>query len=410
MPKLTKTILDRAEVREKPYFMWCSELPGFGARVFPSGKRTFYADYYNQDGRRNRMSLGPYGKLTVEEARKLARITLGGVLSGEDPALERRTRRTSMTVSDLCGAYLAAVEKGLVIGKSGRAKKASTLSTDRGRVSRHITPLLGKKLVIDLKASDISRFLRDVTAGKTATVEKTGNLRGKSVVKGGAGTASRTVGLLGGILTYAVSEGIIDTNPARGVKRPADNKMERRLTAKEYRALGKALEAAETEAWQGRAGVWLLALTGARISEIRGLKHTDVDIDGQCIRLGDTKTGASVRPLGESAVDVLKGIERTPGSGYVLPGVRDDQKPYSVIDDVLDRLVAAAGLEDVTAHTLRHSFASVAGDLEYSDSTIGAMIGHVGTTITSRYVHRLDAVLVAAADKVAAEVYRQMTG
>jgi integrase len=56
---------------------------------------------------------------------------------------------------------------------------------------------------------------------------------------------------------------------------------------------------------------------------------------------------------------------------------------------------------DVTPHVLRHSFASLAGDLGYSEPTIAALVGHKGHTITSRYVHAADAVLLAAADAVA---------
>ncbi|TIL83007.1 MAG: integrase, partial [Mesorhizobium sp.] len=69
-----------------------------------------------------------------------------------------------------------------------------------------------------------------------------------------------------------------------------------------------------------------------------------------------------------------------------------------------------AGLEGVTPHTMRHSFASVAGDLGFAESTIAALLGHAGGTVTSKYVHRLDSVLVAAAEKVCGEVFRQMTG
>jgi integrase len=72
-------------------------------------------------------------------------------------------------------------------------------------------------------------------------------------------------------------------------------------------------------------------------------------------------------------------------------------------------LVKLAGLSpDVTAHVLRHSFASVAHDLDFSELTIGTLIGHKSHSITSRYVHSADAVLLAAADKVAGEVERQM--
>ncbi|WP_406873318.1 tyrosine-type recombinase/integrase [Aminobacter sp. P9b] len=408
MAKLTKSLIEGATARDSAYFVWCSELPGFGIRVFPTGKKTFYADYYNSDGQRKRMSIGPYGKLTLDEGRKLARITLGSVLAGEDPALERKTRRSSITVSELCDDYIAAVEKGLVLGKGRRPKKPSTLATDKGRIERHIKPLLGRKLVIDVKQSDISKFIRDVTTGKTAAIEKTEKLRGKAIVEGGAGTASRTAGLLGGILSFAMSEGIIEANPARGVKRPNDGQRQRRLDAAEYAALGKVL-ADGSEPWQAVACVKLLAFTGCRRGEIEGLKWSEVDIEGKALRLSDSKTGASIRPLGQAAVDVLRGIERKKGVDYVLPGVRDESKPYGGLAGAMERIMKAAKLDGVTAHTLRHSFASVGADLDFSDSTIGACLGHSGSGITSRYIHRLDTVLIAAADKIACEVERQMS-
>jgi integrase len=63
-----------------------------------------------------------------------------------------------------------------------------------------------------------------------------------------------------------------------------------------------------------------------------------------------------------------------------------------------------ADLEGVTAHTFRHTFASVAADLGYADATIASLLGHAGATVTSRYVHVLDSVLVSAADRVTAHI------
>lgn len=402
MPKLTKRIVDAAATREKPYFLWCSELPGFGVRVFPTGKRIYYADYRNSDGARRRMSLGHHGKLTTEEARKEAMKTLGGVLRGEDPVEERTTRRNSLTVSELCNFYLRAAEAGLIVGKGRRPKKASTLATDRGRIERHIKPLLGRKLVKDLKQADISKFIRDVTTGKTAVVEKTNKKRGKAVVEGGAGTAARTAGLLGGILSYAVTEGTISVNPARGVKRPADGRRTRRLDQKEYRRLGVALEAAadELETEQVIQGVWLLALTGCRLGEIETLKWNEVDAEHGCFRLTDSKEGASVRPVGQAAFDVLGATKTRKGCSFVLPALRKDGH-FGGMPSGFERIMKKAKLTGVTPHTLRHSYASVAGDLGYSESTIGALLGHTAGTVTSRYVHHLDSVLIAAADRVA---------
>jgi integrase len=410
MPKLTKRIIDSADIKAKPYFIWCSELPGFGVRVFPSAKRIYYADYRNKSGIRKRMSLGHHGKLTTEEARKLAIVTLGGVIKGEDPALDRVTRRKSLTVTNLCASYLAAAERGLVMGKRNLPKKQTTLYIDRGRIEHHIKPLLGEKLVRDLVQSDINRFVRDVTVGKTALVVKTEKKRGKAVVEGGAGTAARTAGLLGGILSFAVSEGIIAFNPARGVKRQADASRTRRLTPDEYGRLGAALRAArdEGEPEQGLNGVWLLALTGCRLGEIQRLKWSEVEVADRCFRLEDGKEGASIRPIGKAAFNIIAKIQRTTSCAYLLPSVRSDGSSYGGMARAMERITTRSGLEGVTAHTFRHSYASVAGDLGFSDSTIAGLLGHAAGTITSRYVHRLDQLLIAAANKVAGEIHRQM--
>ncbi|MER8465449.1 tyrosine-type recombinase/integrase [Mesorhizobium sp. M1396] len=72
------------------------------------------------------------------------------------------------------------------------------------------------------------------------------------------------------------------------------------------------------------------------------------------------------------------------------------------------RMVKRAGLVGVTPHTLRHSFASIAGDLGYSEPTIGAMLGHAAGSVTSRYIHHLDEALVAAADRVSDTIAEMM--
>lgn len=89
--------------------------------------------------------------------------------------------------------------------------------------------------------------------------------------------------------------------------------------------------------------------------------------------------------------------------------MRGGNGPYGSLAAGLDRIVKRAKLKGVTAHTLRHSFASVAGDLGFTESTIGAMLGHASGSVTSRYIHHLDTVLVAAADKVARAIHGQMT-
>ena len=402
MGKLTKKVVEGADVRPTDYFLWCDDLPGFGVRILPSGKRSYLVQY-RAGGRSRRAVIGLHGRLTTDEARKEAMGLLGQVAKGGDPAEERATRRQSMTVAELCDRYLQAADKGLIAGKRG-PKKPATLITDKSRIKAHILPLLGRKLVRDLTHVDVGRFVRDVSAGKSAADAKTDKLRGRSIVTGGRGSAARTTGLLGGILSFAVSEGVIPTNPAVGVKKPAYERRTARLTPDDYKALGKALmtAAAEGENTSAIGAVRLLALTGCRASEVLELRRSEVDAAGQALRLEDSKEGASVRPIGRAALDVLAALPKPKGVAVVLPG--RGKAPYGGLRNAWTRLIGKAGLSGITPHTLRHSFASVAGDLGYSESTIGAMLGHAAGTVTGRYTHHLDAVLIAAADKVAAEI------
>jgi integrase len=407
--KLTKRTIDAlVPLLGRDLYVWDEELAGFGLRVKPTGVRSFMVQYRNGNGVSRRITLGKFGILTADEARKLAKAKLAEAAKGDDPAEKRSEQRNAMTVRQLCRSYLEAAGKGLIIGKRGRPKKPSTLYVDRGRIERHILPLLGSRPVRDLKTPDIIRFMRDVASGKTADDIKTG-FRGRAIVEGGAGTASRTIGLLGGILSFAVSEGIIPASPVRGVKRPADKRREIRLTRDQYLVLGKALSDA-TSAGENPAailGVRLLALTGCRRGEIERLRWDEVDLQARCLRLLDSKEGKSIRPLGGEVITLL---EKLPREGrYVLPGATPG-KPFAGLPKAWSRIIKSADLPELTPHGLRHAFASVAADLGYTEPTIAALLGHATQTTTGRYIHHLDAALVAAADRVSARIAAALGG
>lgn len=410
MPKLSKKMVDAAGSHDKDYVIWDDDLPGFGLRVFRSGKRSYVLQYRSL-GRSRRYTIGLHGVWTPETARQEARIQLGRIAKGDNPAEERQLDRKAITIKELCDLYRADLDAGLILGKGGRPKKASTIYTDLGRMKRHIVPLVGNRRVKDFTKADANRLLKDVMAGKTRVVEKSGKLRGKSIVRGGAGTASRTIGLLGGIMTYAIEAGIIDTNPAHGIRKPKDNVRQRRLSEAEYRTLGRILADAERlDTYETFAMVVRqIALTGCRRSEIIGLKWRDVDLESSCLRLSDSKEGASVRPIGLPVVEFLEAHSRDVEGDYVFPGERSEGC-YGALPNQWDRIFKGTALGDVTPHVLRHSFASIANDLGFTEVTIAALVGHSKGSVTSKYIHTLDTALVMAADTIAGYIQGLLDG
>jgi integrase len=204
-----------------------------------------------------------------------------------------------------------------------------------------------------------------------------------------------------------------ENNPVHGVQRFADAKRERRLTDAEYIALGSALEkAGAARFWPPVvAAIRFLALTGWRRGEALALRWPDVDLQRRTSVLPDTKSGASVRPLSRSACAVLEAMTqfRSDPNSLVFPatrgaGILTGFRKFWLRVSKLGSLPA-----DVTPHVLRHSFASLSADLGYSEPSIAALIGHVGRSTTSRYVHAADAVLLAAADAVAEKTQALMT-
>jgi integrase len=139
------------------------------------------------------------------------------------------------------------------------------------------------------------------------------------------------------------------------------------------------------------------------------LKRTEVDADNSCLRLSDSKEGASIRPIGLPVLDLLDAQRSDQDEAFVFPGT-EDGKPLVGFPKYWQKLLKDTVLEGVTPHVLRHSFASVANDLGFTEATIAALMGHSKGTVTSRYIHAIDTALVMAADTVAGYINGLLEG
>ena len=412
---LTKREVDVAEPRDDRYHLWDTKLAGFGLRVEKSGTKTFVVRYRADGGGRTAprrfVTIGRFGVLTVDEARKQARTLLGAAAKGDDPALNRQARRREMTVSGLVDLYEAegcVVQRGI---RQGEPMKARTRAYTLARLRHHVIPLLGHKRVSEINTGEIERFARDVATGKTARDEKTGP-RKRLMVRGGEGAARKVIRDLSAVFSFAIRRGIAADNPVgRASVRKTDNHRDRYLTLEEVKQLGAAFNEVEAEGAnaKGVAIGRLWALTGCRRDEIAGLMWSEIDFERGLLILGDTKTGKSVRPLGAAALALLESISRVPGADYVFPAEAGEGY-YQGMKRLWGRVVKKAGLPGVTPHTLRHTIGSTAVSSGEALALTGAILGHANPRSTAIYAHVQHGPSRRAADRVSKKIAEALSG
>jgi integrase len=244
-----------------------------------------------------------------------------------------------------------------------------------------------------------------IAQGKTAGVFR-GKARGKAVVSGGAGTAARVVELLGGVFNWAEKRGLVPgPSPTKGTDTARSEAKDRVLSPPELTKLGNAIEAASVKSPAAAGALRLIALTGWRREEACGLRWPEIDAGGHCVRLEETKTGRSMRPIGAAALALLHELSETKSSDtWVFPN-RDNTGSADLKKSIAAIFDAAELSQRARSHDLRRTFGSVAADEGYGDATIAELLGHARRGVTARhYIRRPDAALVAAADKVSAVI------
>lgn len=354
---------------------WDSQLPGFGLRVHPSGRRTWFV-MFRQRGKQRRLSLGTTMQNTASEARRLARAKLAEVALDGLPS--RKTNKSRATEAPLMRAY---AERFWV--DYAHHWKPSTRRRNRTGIDRDILPTFGDRRVDAITKTDIA-FWRDGFAERT-------------------GAFNRTIPILSVMMGYAEKLGYRrrGSNPCRGTPRYKRKRMERFLSAREYGQLATALNHFEAECPAVIAAIRLLIYTGARCGEIENLRWEWVQEPR--LMLPDSKTGAKIIYLNRQAVEVIASFPDRRATGLVFPSARNPNKPMKLSmywPDIRNR----AALPDVRLHDLRHSFASTAIRHNISLMVIGKLLGHALAETTSRYAHLSDEITADAAERVSGSI------
>lgn len=402
MTKISKRVVDAAEKADKPVFIWDSALPGFGLLVLPSGVKSFIFQYRNSEGRSRRATIAKVGALTPDQARTTAEEYAAQVKGGGDPLDAKRAAREAMTVGELLDAYLES--------HAFKGKAESTKRTDKGRIDRHLRPLLGHRHAEKLQPEDVRRAFAAIRDGKTALVEKTKH-RGLARVRGGEGAARKCTLLLAAIYTWGKGERMVTISPTVGVEIGADGERDVVLDLEGYQRLFQALAKMEDEK-RIRAEVAgvirVIAMTGARLSEIAALRWRHVELQAGRIVLppASHKTGRKIgKPriiyLPAAALEIISDQGAGDPDDFVFKPSKGEgplslKKPWSLLHAEA-KLPAGLGI-----HGLRHSLATLFAMAGAQASQVMAALGHRNLATSQKYIHFAESARASVAERAAA--------
>ena len=385
MGKLTKRSIEALAPREIDYIAWDNDVPGFGVRVMPSGRKSFVLQY--RAGRRSRrMVLGYVNVVTPEQARTMAIQHLAALRQGVDPLAERDGGRDAVTVKDLAARFDA---EHIAVHL-----KPSTQKEYRRSLKKFILPFFGNRPIAEVSREEVARFHH-----KYRHVPY---------------QANRCLEILSKMFNLAELWGLRPdgSNPRKHIKKYREEKRERFLTAAELRRVGEVLAGDGG----GRAG----AAVGDRRRDaadphrLPAERDHDAEVGVRRSRRRrpqppDSKTGAKTVYLGKPAIDTLRRLPRLPGNPWVIYGIKPGGRLID-LQPFWQRLRARAGLKDARIHDLRHTFASAAVAAGQGLPMIGKLLGHTQVATTARYAHLAADPVKAAADHVSAAIAASVLG
>jgi integrase len=363
-----------------------SKVKGFGLVTTRAGAKTWVLNYRNADGVWRRYKIGRWPAVKAEAARAKARTFAEQVAAGDDLQAKRAAKREAPRVKELARRFLDEHVRG-------KKRRASTTANYEALIKKYILPSIGSKLVPDLRPADMQRMHGAVT-------EKAGPFQ-----------ANRVIAVTSSMLAFAIRvemrpDGV---NVAKAVERHTEAPRQRFLDGEELVRLVAALD--EYPDRQAADVVRLLLLTGARKSEVMGMRWGEIDLAKKTwSRPGDrNKNGKDiVVPLSEPAMSVIAELRATQLKAarvlpeYVFPSAASKSKHIVEIHRLWRRVRKSADLDGVRLHDLRHSYASILVSGGESLAMIGKVLGHRSHASTARYAHVAVDPLRVMAEKVGA--------
>jgi len=364
---------------------------GFGIRIEPSGRKSFFLEYRfgEAEERRNRvLTIGKYPRVSLTEARSIASQSLSQIEQDIDPATQKLTKkiadRNALTVGDLVEEY---IEKWAKVKKKERSWKE-----DERLLNKDILPVIGRK-----KAKDIRR--RDIVLLLDAIVER-----------GAAITANRVLAVTRKMFNFAVGRDIIDASPCVQIPAPSkENRRERYLSEDEIKVFWEKLDDAKMSQ-EIRLALKFLLVTGQRKNEVIGAEWSEFDLKNKWWTIPAEKSKNKLThrvPLTSTAMEILNALKKSTGQYqfvFASPVGHTKRNPerkagiFPILGSAVDRALRnnqtnnlktkqknIFNLDHFTPHDLRRTTASMMTKSGVDRLVLKKILNHADREVTAIY-------------------------
>lgn len=355
----TKAAIENLPVPDKGWaYHYDLKVQGLGIGIGSTGKKSFIL-YRKIHGKPERITLGRYPDLTIEQARGKASEINTDIAAGLNPSEVKRGRQAELTFAELFAEYLERHSK----------PNKKTWTEDESQFRTYLAKPLGKMKLSSIDRSSISTIHSSITKAGHAT------------------TANRVKALVSSIFGWAISAGRWQTNPAIGIKLNKEHSRDRFIQGDELPRFFQALADEQNDTM--RDYFLMSLLTGARRANVLSMKWTDVKLDRAEWRIKETKNGTpQTVTLSPEAVVLLHKRKPIESATYVFPG---SGKSGHLVEPKKGwkRILERAGIDDLRIHDLRRTLGSWQAKTGASMAIIGKSLNHKNQNTTAIYA-RLD--------------------
>ena len=353
--KLTKSAIDALPTSSKDTVYWDQGCPGFGVKVTPRGRKVFVVLYRvaGAGTRVRKYTIGPYGRVTLHQARIAAQRVFMARLEGRDPAAEKLNARRRFVVDridDVVETYIADY-----VSKTRGAREISSL------LRREIVANWGPRSVHEIKKREVIDLVMEV------------------VGRGTPAAANKLLKVTKAFLTWCVGRAILEISPAHGLRAPAKEVARDRVLTDDE--LARVIWAARSLGYSYGNIVELLALTGQRREEIASLTRDEIDLETRFLTFPGVRT-KNGKPhmvhLSEAALALLVHLPDRRPFVFSSTGERPFQN-FSPAKRELDKLSGVTGWR---LHDLRRTCVSGMARLGIAPHVADKILNHQSGTIT----------------------------